>query len=329
MKLLSWRERVDAFKRAHWFYRIAAPLLSAAYLAGLRALNGLHAEHLIAVVGLCFLAFWSDSTRRWSKVILPVVLYGAVYDSMRYYADLIRSPTIHIREPYEFDQRWFGIREGGRVLTPPEYWQLHTNKVLDFVTGMSYFVLFFVGESIALSLYFFGTGREKRALRFIWIFVVTNFLGFSLYYIYPAAPPWYVSDHGFALDLSVRASGAGALRFDQLVGLPLMAGFYGKSADVFGAIPSLHVAYPFIAAVYGWPLKRFRWVGVGYFLLICFSAMYLNHHYVLDMMVGVGLSLLAMAIFRLAGGPLEAREAQAAAAAAAAAAEPKRELATP
>ena len=162
------------------------------------------------------------------------------------------------------------------------------------------------GESIALTVYLFATGREKRALRFIWVFVATNFIGFALYYIYPAAPPWYVSDHGFVIDLSVRANAAGALRFDQIVGLPLMAGFYGKSADVFGAIPSLHVAYPFLAACYGFSLKKFRWVAVPYWLLVCFSAVYLNHHYVIDMIVGIGVCLFAMAAFRLVGGPVEA-----------------------
>jgi membrane-associated phospholipid phosphatase len=319
--MLSWRERVGAFRRAHWFFKWAALPLSAVYLAAIAALGGLRPEHYIVAGVTVFMSVWNDWTRRWARVVLPVILYAAVYDSMRFYADYIRSPHIHVREPHEFDQRFFGIHEGGKVLTPPEWFQLHTDRALDFITGLAYFVLFFVGESVALSLYWFGKGRERRAVRFIWIFVVTNFLGFSLYYLYPAAPPWYVAEHGFTVDLSVRANAAGALRFDEMVGLPLMAGFYGKSADVFGAIPSLHVAYPFLATVYGWTLKRFRWVALGYFILICFSAMYLNHHYVIDMIVGVGLSLIAMAIFRLVGGPVEAQEPERV--------EQARELATP
>ena len=106
-------------------------------------------------------------------------------------------------------------------------------------------------------------------MRFVWIFVAANFVGFACYYVYPAAPPWYVADHGFAVDMSVRASAAGALRFDRLIGLPLMQGFYGKSADVFGAIPSLHVVYPFLSMIYAWPLRRFRPWAAGYFLLVC------------------------------------------------------------
>ena len=66
-------------------------------------------------------------------------------------------------------------------------------------------------------------------------------------------------------------------------------------ADVFGAIPSLHIVYPFLAMVYGWRLRRFRPFGVGYFLLVCFSAVYLNHHYLLDIFVGLGIAGVVMA----------------------------------
>ena len=304
--MLSLGERIRAFRRAHWLFKAMLPF-SAAYLSALKILGGLGGEHFILVALLVGFAVWSDGSRRWAKVVFPILLYAGVYDSMRWYADYIRSPVIHIREPYDFDLRFFGIAAGSRVLTPPEWFQLHTHPVLDLITGVAYFVAFFVGESIVLALYLFGQGDQRRALRFVWVFVVTNFLGFSLYYIYPAAPPWYVADHGFALDMTVRASPAGALRFDQMVGLPLMAGFYGKSADVFGAVPSLHVAYPFLAAIYGWHLRRFRWIGVGYFLLVCFAAIYLNHHYLVDILAGLAVSMVAMAAFRLAAGAVEAK----------------------
>jgi len=137
------------------------------------------------------------------------------------------------------------------------------------------------------------------------VFVWANFVGFSLYYIYPAAPPWYVAAHGFVADLSVHASPAGALRFDRLVGLPIMQGFYGKSADVFGAIPSLHVVYPMLALIYGFRLPRFRVVAIAYFLLVCFSAVYLDHHYLLDLFVGWIDALLVMSVFRMLFGPVE------------------------
>ena len=109
----------------------------------------------------------------------------------------------------------------------------------------------------------------------------------------------------------MHASPAGAIRFDHLIGIPLMQGFYGKSADVFGAIPSLHVVYPFLALIYGWYLRRFRLIAAAYFLLVCFAAVYLNHHYLLDIFLGLAIALAVMAVVRAAFGAVEPRRAPA------------------
>jgi membrane-associated phospholipid phosphatase len=295
--------RPKQLPRAHWFFRIGFPVLAAVYLSVLKLIGGLEAIHW-ALVGLgVVLCLWNDGTRKLARIGLPFLLYGAVYDSMRYYEDYIRSPVIHVREPYDFDLRFFGL--GG--LTPNEWLQRHTSAVLDFVCGLAYTPMFFIGESVVLSIYLVTHAEERRAERFVWAFVIANFIGFSCYYIYPAAPPWYVAEHGFSVDLTVRASPAGAIRFDQLIGFPLMQGFYGKSADVFGAIPSLHVVYPFLAMLYGWKLPRFRKLALGYWLLVCFSAVYLNHHYLLDLLVGLGIACFVVAAARFFFGPLEVR----------------------
>jgi hypothetical protein len=283
---LDLRPQPAQIRNAGRFFTVGIPLICAAYLALVLALHDLRPEHVLAVVLALVLAFWSDGSRRLARVGLPYVLYAAVYDSMRWYEDAIRSPVIHVREPYEFDLRLFGI-DG---LTPNEWLQQHTSRVLDFLCGLAYTPFFFIGESVILSIYLGMNGHLRLGERFTWAFVIANIIGFSCYYIYPAAPPWYVADHGFVVDMTVRASPAGTVRFDQLIGFPLMQGFYGKSADVFGAIPSLHIVYPFLALVYGWRLRRFRPAAAAYFLLVCFSAVYLNHHYLLDILVGLGIA---------------------------------------
>jgi membrane-associated phospholipid phosphatase len=298
---LDLRPHPEQIRKAGRFFTVGIPLLSAAYLALVLVLHDLRPEHLLAVGIALALSFWSDGSRRLARVGLPYVLYGLVYDSMRWYEDAIRSPVIHVREPYDFDLRFFGIYG----TTPNEWLQQHTSAALDFFCGLAYTPFFFIGESVLLSIYLAMTGKLRLGERFTWAFVIANFIGFSCYYIYPAAPPWYVADHGFIVDMSVRASPAGTVRFDQLIGFPLMQGFYGKSADVFGAIPSLHIVYPFLALVYGWRLRRFRPVAAAYFLLVCFSAVYLNHHYVLDILVGLCIALPVVAGARAIFGALD------------------------
>jgi hypothetical protein len=300
--MMDLRPHPEQLAGAPRFFTVAMPAMGAIYLAIMTALGGPWPEHyLLAAIALT-LSLWSDGSRRLALVGLPYLLYALVYDSMRWYEDYIRSPVIHVHEPYDFDLRFFAI--GG--LTPNEWLQRHTSAGLDLICGLAYAPFFFIGESVLLSIYLLWKGDAKRAVRFTWVFVIANLVGFSCYYLYPAAPPWYVSDHGFTVDLTVRASPAGAIRFDQLVGIPLMQSFYGKSADVFGAIPSLHVVYPFLAMIYGWKLRRFRWVAGGYFVLVCFAAVYLNHHYLLDLFIGLAIALGVMAAARALSGPVEA-----------------------
>ncbi|TMA89412.1 MAG: inositol phosphorylceramide synthase [Deltaproteobacteria bacterium] len=301
------RPRPGQLRTAHPFFKHWIPGLSAAYLAVMYALGGPGPEHFLLAGIALVLSVWNDDSRRLALIGLPYLLYALVYDSMRWYADYIRSPIIHVHEPYDFDLHWFGIHG----LTPNEWLQRHTSAPLDLVCGLAYTPMFFIGESVLLSIYFIAKGKVRRAERFTWIFVISNLIGFAFYYIYPAAPPWYVSDHGFAVDLSVHASPAGAIRFDQLIGIPLMQGFYGKSADVFGAIPSLHVVYPFLALIYGWYLRRFRLIAAVYFLLVCFAAVYLNHHYLVDIFLGLAIALAVMAVVRAAFGAVEPRRAPA------------------
>lgn len=308
--MLTLGERLSELRAAPRFFTLVIPALCALYLLLCAGMRDLRSEHLILVSLVLGFSLCSDASRRYARAVLPFLLYAGVYDSMRWYEDAIRSPIIHLREPYDFDLRFFGIQTAAGTLTPNEWWQLHTSKALDFICGLSYTAPFFIGESILLSLFLVWSGQVKRAERFVWVFFVSNLIGFSFYYLYPAAPPWYVAAHGFVADLSVHASPGGAIRFDQLVGLPIMANFYGKSADVFGAIPSLHVVYPFLSLVYGIRLRRFRWAFAVYFAIVCFSAVYLNHHYLLDVFIGLSLAGATALGFRFVLGPLEAPEAR-------------------
>jgi membrane-associated phospholipid phosphatase len=123
-----------------------------------------------------------------------------------------------------------------------------------------------------------------------------NLAGSLTYYVYPAAPPWYAQQYGFGpVHYDARANIAGAARFDELLGIPYFAVLYSRSADVFGAIPSLHVAYPLLAFLFGREL-RLWWLDAAtgvLFLLVCFGAVYFQHHYVVDVLVGAAYALAA------------------------------------
>ncbi len=144
-----------------------------------------------------------------------------------------------------------------------------------------------------------GTGKLqaseilRRAPAMMWSFLWVNLLGYSTYYWYAAAPPWYVARYGLGpARMDVPASQAGCVRFDHLLGTHFFSEMYGRAADVFGAIPSLHVAYPLVATYFAFRFGALRVFCVGFYVMMCFSAIYLNHHYVLDILWGSSYALL-------------------------------------
>ena len=79
------------------------------------------------------------------------------------------------------------------------------------------------------------------------------------------------------------------MRVDGWLGVHYFGAMYGRASDVFGAMPSLHCAYPLIVLLYGWGVssKVGRAASIAFFLLMCFSAVYLDHHWVFDVVAGI------------------------------------------
>lgn len=284
--------------------KVGPAVFVAVYWLTLHALNGFRSDHLSIGLALLALYYAGGTFKVIFRFFLPVLATGIIYDSQRFYSDYIRGP-IRVAEPYQFDKYFFGINvsspsglnTAASRLTPNEWFQLHTHPALDLFTG--FFYLFFIAIFIGFGAYFVffrsRTGTPKvsaeqlklRAPGIMWSFLWLNLLGYSTYYWYAAAPPWYVALYGLGpADLTAQANPAGCIRFDELLGTHFFTGMYGRSADVFGAIPSLHVAYPFLAVFYAHRFGALRGFAWFFYLAMFFSAVYLNHHYVLDVIWG-------------------------------------------
>lgn len=205
---------------------------------------------------------------------------------------------IHIKEPYDIEKSLFGIALNNSIITPNEFFKPHINTSLDIVSG-----LFYVNwVPVPLAFAFYLLFKDKiYFLRFSYAFVLTNFIGFIIYYLYPAAPPWYVDEYGFELNQNIPASPAGLSRFDDYFGIHLFHSLYSKNANVFAAIPSLHAAYPLLVLYYG--IKRkMGWMNVLFliFLLgIWFAAVYSFHHYIIDLFLGGLCAMAAILVFEM------------------------------
>ncbi len=268
------------------------PAIGLGYIAVIGALGGLTSNHvLLGLLG--FLDVINETTRRFLRTFLPFIATGVIFDSMRYYYWPGIDGRVHVAGPYELERAWFGV--GGRTLN--EVFLDHHWAIADLAAGFAY--LTFVAEYLGMALLLFLRGVTQRAATFARCFFVVNVFGFVTYFIYPAAPPWYVTAHGLGpAEAHVVPSAAAAQRFDVLLGTHFFDRLYGHGIDAFGAIPSLHVAYPLMAAVLAFrtpSLRIVRWPAAAFAPLMCFSAIYLQHHYVIDVLFGLTYALVTMA----------------------------------
>lgn len=278
-RLRAWLLPSRAMPRSPW--PVALGLL---YVAAIGALGGLRIDHVV-LGSLGLLDLYNERSRLFLRSFLPFILTGVVFDSMRYYYWPGIEGRIHVAEPYLRERAWFGV--GGRTLN--ELFLEHHWVAVDLATGFAYLV--YVAEYLALAIVLFLRGHAAAARTFARCFLVVNVMGFVTYFVYPVAPPWYVTTYGLGpVHLPIAPDPAATARFDALLGTRVFQQLYGRNIDVFGAYPSLHVAYPLLAVLLAFRLPALRWArapAVLFFLLICFSAVYLQHHYVVDVVLGV------------------------------------------
>ncbi|RLD60487.1 MAG: inositol phosphorylceramide synthase [Bacteroidetes bacterium] len=270
-------------------------LLVAAYLFWNIIVEELKPEHYFLILFWLFAYFGNEKSRRFITAFSIFIIYWIIYDSMRIIPNYEVS-QVHIKEPYELEKALFGITANNTLLTPNEYFILHNNHFLDFLSGMFY--INWVPIPLAFGVYLYLKDKYLFT-KFSLVFLFVNIAGFIIYYIYPAAPPWYVELYGFDLQLGVSGNSAGLSRFDKIIGIPVFENIYNKNANVLAAIPSLHAAYPVIVLYYGIK-KRLGWVNwlfVIFMLGIWFSAIYSNHHYIIDIILGVIITLITLLLF--------------------------------
>jgi len=206
--------------------------------------------------------------------------------------------NVHLCDLRAIDQRYFGLELNGVRTTWHDYFQQHSTLFLDVYCAIPYAT--FLGVMVVYAVYLFR--RDYPALqRFTWSFLAMNVAGFITYHVYPAAPPWYYHQYGCVVDLATHPSaGPNLARVDAWLGVPYFAGMYGRSSDVFGAVPSLHVAYPLLLLLDSF--RRQRWLGrvllSWFYLSMCFAAVYLDHHWVFDVVVGSLYAVVISALIR-------------------------------
>ena len=269
--------------------------VSLIYLFISYTLVGFKPDQLVLIAIFCAFYFTSSITRKFITGFLIFIVYWIIFDYMKAFPNYNYN-AVHIADIYNFEKHLFGIHYQGKLVTANEYWKLNSRTVLDVMGGVFY--LCWVPVPIAFAAYLFFKNR-RQFLYFSFTFLLVNFLGFFIYYIYPAAPPWYVQVYGFKFHAATPGNTAGLVRFDSFFHAGIFKSIYAKGSNVFAAMPSLHSSYPVIVLYYG--IKNHLYILNIFFTIVMlgiwFTAVYESHHYIVDVLAGILCAFTGILLF--------------------------------
>jgi hypothetical protein len=271
--------------------------VSVAYLLLSYFLVGFKTDQLVLIAIFCSLYFASAITQKFITGFLIFIVYWVIFDYMKAFPNYNYN-TIHIADLYNLEKHLFGIHYQGKLLTANEYWRVNGNTFLDVITGLFY--LCWIPVPLAFAGYLFFKNR-RQFLYFSITFVLINFLGFIIYYLYPAAPPWYVEYHGFKFIAHTPGNTAGLVKFDNYFHAGVFKSIYAKGSNVFAAMPSLHSSYP-VAVLYYSIKNRLGLINIFFVIVVLgiwFTAVYASHHYVIDVLAGITCAFAGIGLFNL------------------------------
>jgi len=209
----------------------------------------------------------------------PFLLLFLAYEAMRGYA----SKTNFAPHDLSGMERWLFAGTIPTLTLQHAFYHAGVVGLQDIAAMIFYFMHFVL--PIVVGFVFWVTDREYY-WRFIAALLLMCFLAFVTYLFWPSAPPWYQLHDALGNPAVVKIN-------DQTVhslwGFTAVTPLYHSfNPNKFAAFPSLHAAFPMLAAVYAW--QRYRLLAVGLALwsaAVMVSIVYLGEHYVVDALVAI------------------------------------------
>lgn len=283
--------------RALWGPYWPVPSLLTVYALIMWAIGDLRPEHIVFAVLCLIFGYLGPGTKSFLVDVSPYLFVATGYDLVRYARPLfVTAERVLACELRSLELALFSVAPG---VTAQDWFARHHHPALDLYFAVPYTVFIYVAFLYAAYLYFVDRPRMRH---YLWSFALANFISFAIWMILPAAPPWYVRAHGCVIDMNAAPSPAALVRVDALLGIDYFHTFYSRAASVYGAVPSMHCAYPLIglltarkvATVWSWPLH------VIYVLSMFVASVYLDHHWVFDGILGWLVALVAVVVTRWA-----------------------------
>jgi membrane-associated phospholipid phosphatase len=209
------------------------------------------------------------ATAEFFRTMLPFVMCIAVYTNLH--------DTVRYVNPHDVHQHLAAIEEwlfGGQpVLWAERYITPARTELFNFF----YANFYAVAPSVVLALWFSGKRHEAR--RVLLGTILCFYTGYVLYVVFPAAPPrLYFESLGL---FTVTLRGGPITNFQEAL-IAMMPNHAARAA-----FPSLHAAVSCLSLYYAWTYCRWLFPVLLVFVIgLLVSAVYLRHHWVVDLIAG-------------------------------------------
>lgn len=163
----------------------------------------------------------------------------------------------------------------------------HKHVVLDVLAWIPYGVTHY-GSPIFCSLLIFFMAPPGSLPAFARALGYMNIIAVLTQIVFPCSAPWYENKYGLApATYSVIGDPAGLARIDKLFGIDLYTSAFNASPLVFGAFPSLHAGWATLDALFmSHCFPKLTPIWITYALWLWWATMYLQHHYLVDLVAG-------------------------------------------
>ncbi|MFC1513388.1 phosphatase PAP2 family protein [candidate division KSB1 bacterium] len=287
--LKRFRVLTDASKRWKLFLLLGVIV----YFVTINQILHIRPDHAFIALMLLSFALGGQKAKRFLIDWLPFIVGWILYDMMRGLVDDWRG-FIHIRDIYEAEFILFGKFFGNDI--PSFFFQQFQYsldngliKVIMDLMAANLYTLHF-GLPLILGWMLWHTYSDRRMFyRYVWTLTILNIMALITFFVYPAAPPWYVLRYGFEQPVGHLYGTAGSLiNIDNMINMKFFTTLWDNfNPNNFAAIPSLHGAYPIVISLFAFiKFRRHKILLILYPVLTWWAAVYLNHHYIIDLIIG-------------------------------------------
>ena len=220
----------------------------------------------------------------------PYAAVWFIFTAIRSLADETSfARTLNFATP-DFEREMFG-GQLPTVMLQDRLLDVDSLAWYDYLCTAVHWSYFLAPHAVAIYLWVTHPALFRRMLGAMTLLLS---VGLALYFLLPSNPPWMAPE-------PINSPSAPVVyRVMESIGKTLGGGLYEASYKVVGesnpraAMPSIHMAITFLLVFPIWVVSR-RW-GIGmlvYSAMMGYSLIYLGEHYVIDVLIGCGVTAYA------------------------------------